>query len=241
MAAAVDPATLHDEKLGFGKHRDKSFAEAAADADYVEWALSMDRPKGRLATFCNYIKQTVAAPKVAVPSAEPVAPSKDSDSEDDQPLKSRGVTARAVAKKRVRAEEESKPDAVPAADEVPAGGVAVKESAPPAKATEDVAMAEPQAADESSEDDEPLAARKKAKDLKGKKVTAKEKPKRAAPEAGGEEEAGGEGEGEEESDDEEPDSNSIALAITLAKNVLARGARGDYEGVLSLVRRRRLG
>ena len=71
MAAAVDPATLHDEKLGFGKHRDKSFAEAAAEADYVEWALSMDRPKGRLATFCNYIKQTVAAPKVAVPTPSP--------------------------------------------------------------------------------------------------------------------------------------------------------------------------
>ena len=103
-AAPIDPATLHDEKLGFGKHRDKSFAEAAAEADYVEWALSMDRPKGRLATFCSYIKQTVhAAPTVAAPSAEPVAAA---DSEDDQPLKARGVTARAVAKKRVRAANE---------------------------------------------------------------------------------------------------------------------------------------
>ena len=47
---------MHDELLGFGKHRDKTFKQTAEMAEYVEWALSIPKPKGRLEQFVAYLK-----------------------------------------------------------------------------------------------------------------------------------------------------------------------------------------
>eukprot|EP00966_Prymnesium_polylepis_P193923 4495078-Prymnesium_polylepis.1 len=96
---------MDDEVLGFGKHREKTFREAAAIPEYAQWALGIAKPKGRLETFVTYVNEHAPA----VPAAPP--PARESDSEEDQPLKSR-----AVAKKRVRAAE-APPPVDPAADE----------------------------------------------------------------------------------------------------------------------------
>ena len=49
----------------FGKHKSKSFSEIAkTDPSYVKWVLNIDRPKGQLEKFQNYLCFT---PKASQP------------------------------------------------------------------------------------------------------------------------------------------------------------------------------
>ena len=258
----MSEAALHDELLGFGKHRDKTFRQTAELDDIVKWALAIPKPKGRLEMFVTYLRQHHAdkAAAVGAPGNDPQsraasAPPRaagGSDEEEGQPLSARTAGSKrappntAVPSSAVKVAdpaaagkaEESSEDEAPLAARASAAGKAKESSedeAPLAARATAAGKAKAENAkrrqqqqreeeeQESSEDEAPLAARAAAG---AKAKAAKTQAKRA--------------DEEDKEDDDEDDGTlsskeAIAMAVRFAGAVIARGERGDAEGVLSVL------
>lgn len=73
-----------DTLMGFGKFRNETFATAAKNAKYVEWALSQDAPHGDLKNFVSFLKQTPKGAAAAPPQSAEVAPAAEASSDEDE-------------------------------------------------------------------------------------------------------------------------------------------------------------
>ena len=71
--SVADASTL----LGFGKHREKTLAEASALPELVDWALGIGAPKGKLDVFVQFRKANGAEKK----TKEPKPPAEDDEEE----------------------------------------------------------------------------------------------------------------------------------------------------------------
>ena len=226
-----------NEPLGFSQHRSKSYKEAAALPEFVEWCLSVPKPKGKLENFVEYLKRSnptkeppseevAQGEEVAAPGEKAVVTQEEEDSdEEDRPLQSRVVAA-----KRVMAAKQQ--SATAEAAEVKVQGSDDDEEDQPLQqrvnaAKRKAAQPEPRAeaskkeGDASSEDEEePLAARA---------AKARKRPRQSdmQPANEGAEEAGAAAADSEDSDDEVPDASTTAMAMRMARHVIALGERGD--------------
>ncbi|KAL3905598.1 MAG: hypothetical protein SGPRY_010858, partial [Prymnesium sp.] len=188
-----------DQLLGFGKHRQKTFQQAAALPEFAEWALSILNPKGRLAEFVAFLQATSSTRPPATLDSLP------SQCESDQP----------TCKKLMRE---------------PAGASPLEGSSGAEGEGEEKEGGGEQS---SEEEDEPLKARiKRARE--GRRLAAASEEERRG---GAEEDAAGDESesGDEESEDEALDASSVGMAKRMAMAVIACGARGDPEGVLSAI------
>merc|ERR1719263_2528694 len=86
-AAASEPsvAAPHDALVHFGKHKGKTFGEAAADPGYVEWARSVSQPTGPLAAFVKYLHEHHTSEGGLLGSAEASGASERTEAAHDAP------------------------------------------------------------------------------------------------------------------------------------------------------------
>ena len=129
--SVADASTL----LGFGKHREKTLAEASALPELVDWALGIGAPKGKLDVFVQFLKANGAEKKTKEPK-----PPADDDEEEELPLAEKLAAKRKMASSSSKAPAASSSKAPAAAaddddseEDVPLAQRKKKAASPPKK------------------------------------------------------------------------------------------------------------
>ena len=129
--SVADASTL----LGFGKHREKTLAEASALPELVDWALGIGAPKGKLDVFVQFLKANGAEKK----PKEPKPPAED-DEEEELPLAEKLAAKRKMGSSSSKAPAASSSKAPAAAaddddseEDVPLAQRKKKAASPPKK------------------------------------------------------------------------------------------------------------